>query len=388
MKKRVIIVVLDSVGIGNAPDAAAYGDAGTNTLVNMSKVVAGGLNIPTLQKMGLGNILPNEILGCPAVAAPLASFGRMIEKSAGKDTTIGHWEMAGIITPEKLPTFPAGFDQEFLQNWALEVGVEGWLGNKTASGTVIIKELGELHVKSGLPIVYTSADSVFQIAAHEKYFGLEKLYDICDKTRKMLDPIKVGRVIARPFIGENAGDFTRTSNRHDYSLKPFEPNMLTAIKAAGKTVQGVGKINDIFAGSGITDTVRTVSNQDGMDKLIECLEQVESGLIFVNLVEFDMIYGHRRNPQGYAKCLAEFDQRLAQLLPKLRPNDILMMTADHGLDPTYKGTDHTREMVPIISYSASLPVHNLGTRKTFADIAATTCKVLGVEYDMAGATWL
>ena len=376
MAARVIIIVLDSLGIGNAPDAAAYGDTGANTLVHMSRAV-GGLTVPALRSLGLGNIAPGAIVGCAAMQAPLASFGRLIERSAGKCTTTGHWEMAGIITTDPFPTFPHGFAPEFMQRWAETVGVDGWLHNATASGTEIIKRFGELHVKTGLPIVYTSADSVFQIAAHEQHFGLQRLYDICATTRKMVDPLRIGRVIARPFIGESADTFVRTTNRHDYSLVPPEPHALTLIRDAGMPVVGIGKIGDIFASSGITTSIRTKSNQEGMDVLETSLETVEHGLVFVNLVEFDALYGHRRDPQGYARCLHEFDARLATLLPRLRATDLLILTADHGLDPTYKGTDHTREMVPVLAYTPGVPGRDLGIRPTFADVGATACAMLG-----------
>ena len=373
--KRVIIIVLDSLGIGNAPDADAFGDAGANTLVNMSKAV-GGLNIPVLQSLGIGNILPNEIVGCQAIDNPIGSFGRLIELSNGKDTTIGHWEMVGIITEKPFPTFPNGFPDDFMEKWKNNVGVDGFLYNKPASGTVIIKQLGEEHIKTGFPIVYTSADSVFQIAAHEKYFGLERLYNICEKTREMLNPMNVGRVIARPFIGESADSFSRTPNRHDYSLKPPEPNALTIIRDVGNDVFAIGKIFDIFVGSGITKSTRTKSNKEGMEILISEMDNFDEGLIFVNLVEMDMLYGHRRDPKGYANCLQEFDGQLKSFLHKMKPDDLLMISADHGLDPTYKGTDHTREMVPLIMYSPSLKGKNLGTINGFTCIGATACATL------------
>ena len=373
--KRVIIIILDSLGIGNAPDADKFGDLGANTLVNMSKAV-GGLKIPNLQSLGIGNILPNEIVGCPAIENPVGSYGRLIELSNGKDTTIGHWEMMGIVTEKPFPTFPNGFPDDFMEKWQKEVGVDGWLYNKPASGTVIIEQLGEEHIKTGFPIVYTSADSVFQIAAHEKYFGLDRLYDICAKTRKMLDPMNVGRVIARPFIGESSKTFTRTANRHDYSLQPPEPNAITIIRDAGNPVFAIGKIFDIFAGSGITETTRTKSNKEGMEILTAALDKFKNGFIFVNLVEMDMLYGHRRDPQGYANCLHEFDEQLKPFMEKMNDDDLLMISADHGLDPTYKGTDHTREMVPLITYSPSLKGKNLGTINGFTCIGATTCKAL------------
>lgn len=375
---RVIILVLDSVGIGNAPDADAYGDTGANTLVNMSRVVEGGLHVPALQSLGLGNILPDEITGCPKIESPVGGYGRLIELSAGKDTTTGHWEMVGIVLEEPFPTFPDGFSQEFMERWADTVGVDGWLCNKPASGTQIIRELGEKHCETKLPIVYTSADSVFQIAAHEEVFGLDRLYDICAKTRELVNELKIGRVIARPFIGDSADTFTRTSNRHDYSMIPPEPNALTLIRDAGMDVLGIGKIHDIFAGSGITRTTRTRSNEEGMNILIDEVKQGSGGLIFVNLVEFDMVYGHRRDPEGYAACLKAFDRQLSELLPLLNENDLLLITADHGLDPTYKGTDHTREMVPVLAYNPGMTSCDLGVQKGFTHIGATACAALGV----------
>ena len=383
--KRVIIIILDSLGIGNAPDADKFGDSGTNTLVNMSKAV-GGLTIPNLQSLGIGNILPNEIIGCPAIENPIGSYGRLIELSNGKDTTIGHWEMMGIVTEKPFPTFPNGFPQNFMKEWQKNVGVDGWLYNKPASGTVIIEQLGEEHIKTGFPIVYTSADSVFQIAAHEEYFGLDRLYDICAKTRKMLDPMKVGRVIARPFIGETSKTFSRTANRHDYSLKTPEPNALTLIRDSGNQVSAIGKIFDIFAGSGITKTTRSKSNKEGMDILTAELDTFSNGLIFINLVEMDMLYGHRRDPIGYANCLHEFDIQLRPFMDKMKPDDLLLISADHGLDPTYKGTDHTREMVPIITYSPSLKGNNLGTINGLTYIGDTACKALNAPKPAHGET--
>lgn len=374
----VIILVLDSVGIGAAPDAAAYGDDGANTLVNMSRAVPGGLCIPTLQALGLGNIHPDTIEGCPAVSSPQGVYGYLRPCSAGKDTTTGHWEMIGVVLDTPFATFPNGFSEEFMKEWAAAVGVEGWLHNKPASGTEIIRALGEEHCATGYPIVYTSADSVFQIAAHEEVFGLERLYAVCEKTREMVDALSIGRVIARPFIGEDAASFTRTSNRHDYSMTPPEPHALTRIRDAGHAVNGIGKIYDIFAGSGITDTQRTRSNEEGMRVLMQTLDAGTRGLIFVNLVEFDMMYGHRRDPQGYAACLAAFDEQLAELLPRLGRRDALIITADHGLDPTYAGTDHTRENVPFIAYSPGIHPHDVGERIGFTHVGATACALLDV----------
>ncbi|NLF37974.1 phosphopentomutase [bacterium] len=385
--KRVIIIVLDSVGIGNAPDAAAFGDEGANTLVNLSRA-AGSLRMPNMQALGLGNILSGQIEGCPAVSAPAGSYGRMIEASNGKDTTIGHWEMAGIITTDPFPTFPDGFPIEFMQQWANDVGVEGWLCNLPASGTEIVRQLGELHCQTGLPIVYTSADSVFQIAAHEEHFGLQRLYDICAHTRKMLDPLRVGRVIARPFVGESADTFVRTANRHDYSLVPPTPNALTLIRKAGCPVFSIGKIKDVFAGVGISDAHPTRSNLEGMKLVIDALPCFANGLIFANLVEFDSSFGHRRDTAGYARCLEEFDAALGELIPRLAPNDLLLITADHGNDPTFKGTDHTREMVPLISFSPKRKSEDLGVRTTFADLGATACAWLGAPMPKCGTPFV
>lgn len=378
MVSRVIIIVLDSLGAGHAPDAAAYGDEGANTLVNMSRAVPGGLRVPHLQALGLGGITPEPIVGCPPARVPLASFGRLIERSAGKDTTTGHWEMIGIVTDHPFPTFPHGFPQDLMQRWADHVGVDGWLHNNVASGTEIIARLGMQHIRTGLPIVYTSADSVFQIAAHEQYFGLERLFRICEKTRELLDPLRVARVIARPFIGEDPATFQRTANRHDYSLKPPEPNDLTRIRDAGYPVTAIGKIYDIFAGSGITRSLRSRSNREGMQLLTTELASRAPGLYFLNLVEFDMLYGHRRDPIGYARALYEFDCDLHYVLRSLDHNDILIITADHGLDPTWPGADHTRETVPFLLFQPGTVGEPLGVRTGFCDVGATACNALRV----------
>ena len=375
MAKRVIIIILDSVGIGYAPDAANYGDPGASTLAHTARSV-GGLAIPNLQKMGLGNIEPKEILGCPPSPEPTASFGRMTEVNCGKDTTTGHWEMIGCRMGKPFATFPNGFPEDFLRKWMKETGVPGYLCNKPISGTVVIKELGEEHLKTGFPIVYTSADSVFQIAAHEERFGLDQLYEVCRITRSLVDELNVGRVIARPFIGAKADDFTRTPRRRDYSMKPPSPNLLTLLSEKGLPFYAIGKIEDIYAKVGVTKAVHTVSNADGMKKLLEAMNEQKNGLIFANLVDFDMLYGHRRDPAGYAKCLEEFDELLGPLLLGLGRDDYLFISADHGLDPTYKGTDHTRERVPLLFYSPSLASKDLGTRETFADLGATAAEIL------------
>ena len=375
MAKRVIIIILDSVGIGYAPDAKAYGDSGASTLAHTAQSV-GGLKIPNMQRMGLGNIEPKEILGCPPNLEPLASYGRMTEINCGKDTTTGHWEMIGCRMESPFATFPNGFPEDFLRKWMKETGVPGYLCNRPISGTVVIKELGEEHLKTGFPIVYTSADSVFQIAAHEERFGLERLYEVCRVTRSLVDELNVGRVIARPFVGTKADDFTRTPRRRDYSMKPPEPNLLTLLSEKGLPFYAIGKIEDIYAKVGVTKAVHTVSNADGMKKLMEAIKEQKNGLIFANLVDFDMLYGHRRDPAGYAKCLEEFDELLGPMLLNLGRDDYLFISADHGLDPTYKGTDHTREMVPLLFYSPSLEAKDLGTRSTFADLGATVAKIL------------
>lgn len=378
MAKRVIIIILDSVGIGYAPDAKAYGDSGASTLAHTAQSV-GGLKIPNMQRMGLGNIEPKEILGCPPNLEPLASYGRMTEINCGKDTTTGHWEMIGCRMEKPFATFPNGFPEDFLRKWMKETQVAGYLCNRPISGTVVIKELGEEHLKTGFPIVYTSADSVFQIAAHEERFGLERLYEVCRVTRSLVDELNVGRVIARPFVGTKADDFTRTPRRRDYSMKPPEPNLLTLLSEKGLPFYAIGKIEDIYAKVGVTKAVHTVSNADGMKKLMEAIKEQKNGLIFANLVDFDMLYGHRRDPVGYAKCLEEFDELLGPMLLNLGRDDYLFISADHGLDPTYKGTDHTREMVPLLFYSPSLASKDLGTRETFADLGATVADILGLS---------
>ena len=375
MAKRVIIIILDSVGIGYAPDAKAYGDSGASTLAHTAQSV-GGLKIPNMQRMGLGNIEPKEILGCPPNLEPLASYGRMTEINCGKDTTTGHWEMIGCRMESPFATFPNGFPEDFLRKWMKETGVTGYLCNRPISGTVVIKELGEEHLKTGFPIVYTSADSVFQIAAHEERFGLDRLYEVCRVTRSLVDELNVGRVIARPFVGTKADDFTRTPRRRDYSMKPPEPNLLTLLSEKGLPFYAIGKIEDIYAKVGVTKAVHTVSNADGMKKLMEAIKEQKNGLIFANLVDFDMLYGHRRDPAGYAKCLEEFDELLGPMLLNLGRDDYLFISADHGLDPTYKGTDHTRERVPLLFYSPSLEAKDLGTRSTFADLGATVAELL------------
>ncbi|WP_018085127.1 phosphopentomutase [Desulfurispora thermophila] len=373
--EQVVILVMDSAGVGALPDAHLYGDEGSNTLGNLSRAV-GGLSLPTLGSLGLGSIIP--IAGVPPSATPLACYGKMAEQSPGKDTTTGHWEIAGIKLERPFPTYPHGFPPAVIQALTERIGTPV-LGNKPASGTEIIAELGAEHMRTGYPIVYTSADSVLQIAAHEEVIPLPRLYEICQIAREiMTGEHAVGRVIARPFIGQ-PGSFQRTPNRHDYSLKPPRPHLLHLLQEAGLAVQAVGKINDIFAGDGITASFPTKSNAEGMEKTLACVQQHRPGLVFTNLVEFDMLYGHRNDPQGYARALQELDDFLPRLLGALTEKDLLIITADHGCDPTTTSTDHSREYVPLLVYGPALRQGiDLGTRQTFADIAATVGEIFQI----------
>jgi len=381
---RVILIVLDSVGVGALPDADRYGDEGANTLGNIAEKVA-GMELPALERLGLG-----KIAGLKGVRSDIKAtgvYGKMAEASAGKDTTTGHWEMAGIILEEPFPVYPEGFPDELITKFEGEID-RGVLGNRPASGTKIIEELGEEHIRTGKPIVYTSADSVFQIAAHEKVIPVDELYNICQIARKILTgKDAVGRVIARPFTGK-AGSFSRTERREDFSLTPPEETMLDKIIKAGKSVLAVGKIVNIFAGQGISDFTHTVDNMDGIDKTLEYMEQEKAGLIFTNLVDFDMLYGHRRNVEGYYQALKEFDSRLPEIINNLKEDDILILTADHGCDPTYKGTDHTREYVPLLLYGEMLKKDFfLKTRASFADLAATVTELMGCETTKNGSSF-
>lgn len=383
--RRVFLIVLDSVGIGAMEDAAEFGDVGTNTLRSAS--TSPFFHMPNMKKLGLFNIDGVKDWAQPE-EHPLAVYGRMKEASRGKDTTIGHWEIAGIISKKPLPVYPNGFPKELLDEFSTMTG-RGVLCNKPYSGTEVIKDYGDEHVKTGKLIVYTSADSVFQIAAHEDVVPLEDLYSYCKMARKLLTgEHSVGRVIARPFIGSD-GNYTRTTNRHDYSLEPPKETILDELKKAGKDVIGVGKIHDIFAGRGLTSYVYTKGNADGIAKTLGYLDQDFEGLCFINLVDYDMLYGHRNNIDGYAKALTEFDESLPEIMGKMRDEDILMITADHGCDPGYTcSTDHSREHTPLIIYGKNLPTKNLGTRDTFADIGATVLDYLGVKENIAGETLL
>ena len=378
--KRVFLIVLDSVGIGEMPDADDYGDAGSNTIAAAAS--SEYFHMEEMQKLGFFNI--DGVTCRPAAEQPVGAVARMTERSRGKDTTIGHWEIAGIISEKPLPTYPDGFPQKVIDAFTKETG-RGVLCNKPYSGTEVIKDYGEEHLRTGDLIVYTSADSVFQIAAHEEKVPLEELYDICAKARKLLKGEHgVGRVIARPFTGE-PGNFTRTTNRHDYSLEPPGVTMLNVLKERGFTVAAVGKINDIFAGSGVTEMVRTKGNEEGIDRTLEYLDKEFEGLCFVNLVDYDMLYGHRNDVEGYAKALTAFDKRLPQILEKLGPEDVLMITADHGCDPSTPSTDHSREYTPFVAYGQPVkPGVNLHTRKSFSDIAATIQQYFGCKQETAG----
>lgn len=373
---RVIIIVLDSLGVGELPDAAEYGDLGSNTLANMADAL-GGLELPNLEALGLGNI--GEFRGIAKRPDATGSFGKMAEESPGKDTTTGHWEMAGIALEHPFPTYPDGFPPEVIEPFCRAIGT-GILGNKTASGTEIIVELGEEHLRTGRPIVYTSADSVFQIAAHKDVIPLARLYEICGIARRQLTGEHgVGRVIARPFVGR-PGSFKRTHERRDFSLVPPGDTLLDIAKAAGLNVVGIGKIKDIFAGRGLTESMHTESNADGMEKTVEAVRRVKGGIIMVNLVEFDMLYGHRNDPAGYYGALREFDAWLPELLQIMGGSDALFITADHGCDPTTPSTDHSREYVPLIVHGPGLkPGVDLGIRKSFSDLGATAAGMLGLE---------
>lgn len=379
--KRIFLIVLDSVGAGAAPDSEQFGDIGVNTL--RSCAATGKLHIPNLQQAGIGHIDGLDFLG--TVSQQTGAVARLQECSAGKDTTIGHWEIAGIVSEHPLPTYPNGFPEEVLAPFRAATG-RGVLCNRPYSGTVVINEYGDEHVRTGDLIVYTSADSVFQIAAHEDVVPLEELYACCRKAREILQGEHgVGRVIARPFVGSGNGTYTRTSNRHDFSLEPPGETLLDAVKGTGKDVIAVGKITDIFAGRGVTETILTKGNTDGLAKTLELAERDFQGLCFVNLVDFDMAYGHRRNPEGYAEALNEFDAWLPEFLAKLGEEDLVMITADHGCDPGYAATtDHTREYVPLLILGQGIHPVNLGTRKGFCDIAATAADLLGVSLKTPG----
>ena len=372
--RRIFLIVLDSVGIGSLPDAALYGDEGANTLKTISS--SPKFHIPNLKSLGYLNIDGIELDG---TENPRTAYCRLKELSKGKDTTIGHWEISGVVSNNPLPVFPHGFPKELVDRFERLIGSEV-LCNKPYSGTEVIRDYGEEHIRTGKPILYTSADSVFQVAAHETYYGLDRLYEICSEARELLTgKWGVGRVIARTFIGETKETFARTSNRHDYALKPPAKTVLDVLSESGMDVIAVGKIHDIFAGQGITKTVRTKGNADGMAKTSDIAHEDFNGMCFVNLVDFDMVYGHRNDVDGYANALSEFDEWLGGFLTQMNAADILMITADHGCDPGYPGTDHTREYIPLLVYGKHIMPVNLGTRDSFADIAATAAVLLGAD---------
>ncbi len=382
--QRAILVVLDGVGVGANPDAAAYGDAGASSLEHCAQAT-GGLALPNLGRIGLGNITP--IVGTPPTNDATGAFGRMQEAAAGKDSTTGHWEMTGVVLRKPLPTYPNGFPPDVVDAFEQAIGHKV-LGNKAASGTEIIQELGAEHLRTGYPILYTSADSVFQVAAHQEIIPLEDLYQMCRIAREMfVGDHAVGRVIARPFIG-TPGHFTRTEHRRDFSLSPLGTTLLDLLKDRGYDVIGVGKIEDLFAGRGLTQRDHTETNRDGMAATLNWLKRDFSGLLFVNLVEFDMLWGHRRDSEGYAQALRDVDVRFAQVQQVMRPGDAIFFTADHGVDPTYRGTDHTRECVPLLAYGAPVRANvNLGTRSTYADLGQTLAHTFGVGPLAAGTSF-
>ena len=385
MLKRVVLLVLDSCGIGELPDAAKYGDEGSNTLANMAKAV-GGLKLPHLEKLGLGKI--DNILGLSNNYPTMGNYGKMAEVSVGKDSTAGHWEMMGLVLKKPLPVYPKGFPQSLIGDFEKQIGSKT-LGNYAASGTEIIEELGSQHMETGYPIVYTSADSVFQVAAHEDIISVEKLYAICNIARKILrGEHTVGRVIARPFTGKPGG-FKRTANRKDFSLEPLEETILDQLKARNFKVVGIGKIEDLFGERGITDTYHTLDNQDGIKKTLQALKQSGPGLYFTTLVDFDTLWGHRNDPLGFASGLQQFDSLVPEILEHLKEDDLLILTADHGCDPTTPSTDHSREYVPLLVYGKKIKSNiDLGIRKTFADIGATIAEIFGLKGTGVGVSFL
>ncbi len=384
--RQAVLIVLDSVGIGAMPDADNYGDYGANTVLNLARK-RGYLNLENLASLGLGYIIGDFVKGIPRIESPSGSFGILMEKSKGKDTTTGHWEMCGVILNEPFATFPDGFPEEVIKEFERRTQ-RGVLGNRAASGTAIIEELGAEHINTGKWIVYTSADSVFQIAAHEDVIPLEELYKACEIAREICDRLRIGRVIARPFVGQ-VGSFKRTYNRKDFSMLPPHKTALDILSESGIDVTGIGKIYDIFAGRGVTESIHTDGNADGINKTIEIISR-KRGLIFVNLVDYDMVYGHRRDVEGYAKALEYFDEHLIEIMKRIDDESILIITADHGCDPTFeRHTDHTRERVPLLVYSPSLKNGIfLGIRDTFSDIALTLLEWFDLKGDFSGRSFL
>ena len=385
----MIFVVLDGVGVGALPDAGAYGDAGTNTLGNISRAV-GKLALPNLQRLGLGNIV--SVQGVSKVDAAEACYGKMTERSKGKDSTTGHWEIAGIITDRPFPVFPKGFPEAVIRGFLVATGEKGILGNKAASGTEIIKELGDEHLRTGFPIVYTSGDSVFQIAAHEEVIPLCRLYEICQIARDqvLIDVYAVGRVIARPFVGKS-GSYSRTTNRRDFSVVPPKATLLDLLSRAGIETVAVGKIDDLFAGRGLHEKLHTKSNAEGIEEIVRSAKRMKSGFVMANLVDFDVQYGHRQDPKGFARELEAFDRELPRIQNSMQDDDLLIITADHGNDPTDSSTDHSREYVPLICWSRNGRKNvDLGTRTTFADAGQTVADFFGLSDgdNLAGESFL
>ena len=385
MFKRITVIVLDGVGIGEAPDAADYGDVGSNSIANTARVL-GGIDLPNIGAIGLGNITPIE--GVPPTDHPQGGYGKMQPYSAGKDTISGHWEMMGIYLPDPFPTYPNGFPPEIMEPFEREIG-RGTLANRPSSGTEIIKELGEEHMRTGKPIVYTSADSVFQIAAHEDVIPVPELYEICQVARKLLvGKHGAGRVIARPFVGTCADDFKRTDNRRDFARTPETDTVVDKLYKAGLDVWSVGKIDDIFVHRGITRKNHTLGNAESIKTTLNLLEEPFHGLVFVNLIEFDMIYGHRNDPKGYYSALKGFDDAIPEIMKRLTSEDLVLVSADHGVDPTTKSTDHSREYVPLLAFGPAVKGVNLGTRSTFADLGATVAENFDVEPPLIGTSFL
>ena len=381
---RAFLLVADGLGVGAMPDAAAFGDEGADTLGHAAES-QGGILLPALGALGLGRL--THVLGCRPAPAPRGAFGKMAEASAATDTTTGHWEMMGLPTKQPFATFPGGFPAGLVAMFSKAVG-RGVLGNRAASGTVILEELGRLHVDSGALILYTSADSVFQIAAHEDVVPVDELYEICETARRLCDPYRIGRVIARPFVGETGG-FRRTYNRKDFAMAPPGETLLDPLAAAGLHVTGVGKIPDIFSGRGIHESIHTEGNADGLARTLRLADASEPGLVFVNLVDFDMLFGHRRDAAGFARALVELDRFVPELTRRLCPGDVVAISADHGCDPTFRGTDHTREYVPLLFFGPPVrPGVDLGTRATFADLGATLAEGFGVGPLGTGTSFL
>ena len=380
------IIVLDGVGVGELPDASLYSDNGSNTLGNIAREL-NGLHLPNFQNLGIGNVIP--IKGLDSIANPIASYGKMCELSKGKDSTTGHWEISGLFVDTDFDYFPNGFPENIIDKFLQTTGCKGFLGNKAASGTEIIKELGDEHVKTGFPIIYTSADSVFQIAAHQDVIQLENLYEICDKTRNkvLIHPLKVGRVIARPFLG-NSGSYERTVYRKDYSLDPPSETVLDLLTKNKINTVAIGKINDLFNYRGISFELKSKSNREGFEQLIKASKEYHSSLIFINLVDFDVYYGHRNDVEGFANALKELDNFLPEFLENLHQSDRVIFTADHGNDPTTPSTDHSREYVPVLYFGKNKPVTNLGIRNTFSDVGKTAAEYFNVKNVLKGTSFL